>query len=213
MARPSKGYFDSQGNRLPGVTTVLNAWGGNKGALMYWSWNLGMQGIDYKKVSQEAADIGTIAHEMVEADMHGKILDTSKYPPDLVDKAENAFIAFLDWKKLVDYQVVATEISLIDEELGYAGTLDHVLIKGKLAMADLKTSKAVYGEYWAQVASYGHLWNKAHPDKPIEGGYYILQIGKEDGSFSYHHKINIDKYFEFFKYLLGAYKIAKELKI
>jgi hypothetical protein len=130
-----------------------------------------------------------------------------------VDKAETSFLAFLEWKRLVDYQVVATEMSLVDEELGFGGTCDHVLVKGKLAMADLKTSKAVYGEYWAQVACYGHLWNLHHPDQLIDGGFYILQISKEDGGFSYHHKSNLDKYFEFFKNLLAAYKIAKELKL
>lgn len=210
---PTIQYRDSQGNKLPGVTTVLNAWGGNKDALMYWSWDLGIQGINYRDVSKTACDIGTVAHAMVEADMHGQVFDTSQYPPEIVDKAETAFLAFLEWKRLVDYQVVATEINLVDEVLGFGGCPDHVLIKGKLAMADLKTSKAVYGEYWAQVAAYAHLWNLHNPDKPIEGGYYILQINKEDGGFSYHHKPNIDKYFEFFKHLLAAYKLAKELKI
>lgn len=213
MARPRSGYKDKAGNKLAGVTTVLNAWGGNKGALMYWAWNCGIEGKDYKKVSQEAADIGTIAHEMVEADLHDRIFDTSKYPPELVDKAENALLAWWEWRRLVDFQVVGTEISLVDEELGYGGTLDHVLIKGKRVIADLKTSKAVYGEYWAQVAAYGNLWMKNFPDQPIEGGYYILQIGKEDAGFSYHFKNNLDRYFEFFKNLLAAYKIAKELKI
>jgi hypothetical protein len=206
-------YQNAAGEKLPGVTTVLNAWGGNKGALMWWAWDCGMKGLDYKKVSKEAADIGTIAHLMVEADLHGKVFDTSAYPVEQVDKAENAFLAFLEWKRLVDFQVVGTEISLVDEELGVGGTCDHVLMKGKRVMADLKTSKAVYGEYWAQVAVYGHLWNLHHPDQPIEGGYYILQIGKEDASFSYHHKINLDRYLEFFKHLLAAYKIAKEVKI
>jgi hypothetical protein len=206
-------YQDSKGTRLPGVTTILNSWGGNKGALMYWAWDCGMKGLNYRDVSKEACDIGTLAHRMVEADMHGNVLDTSPYPAEIVDKAETSFLAFLEWKRLVDYQVVATELSLVDEELGFGGTCDHVLIKGKLAMADLKTSKAVYGEYWAQVATYGHLWNLHNPDQPILGGYYILQIDKLDGGFSYHHKPNLDKYFEFFKNLLAAYKIAKELKL
>lgn len=210
---PTIQYKNSKGEKLPGVTTVLSSWGGNKGALIYWAWNLGMEGKDYRKVRDEAADIGTLAHAMVEADMHGKVFDTSKYPPEIVDKAENSFLAFLEWKRLVDYQVVATEINLIDEELGFGGCPDHVLIKGRLAMADLKTSKAVYGEYWAQVAAYAHLWSLNYPDQPIEGGYYILQINKEDGGFSYHHKPNVDKYFDFFKNLLAAYKIAKELKL
>jgi hypothetical protein len=206
-------YKTSKGEPVPGVTTILNAWGGNKGALIYWAWDLGMKGINYRDVSKTACDIGTLAHMMVENDLHGKVLDTSTFPAEIVDKAETAFLAFLEWKRLVDYQVVATELSLVDDELGFGGTCDHVLIKGKLAMADLKTSKAVYGEYWAQVAAYAHLWNLHYPDQLIEGGYYILQINKEDGGFSYHHKPNIDKYFEFFKNLLATYKIAKEIKI
>lgn len=206
-------YKDNQGNRVPGVTTILNAWGGNKGALMYWAWDCGMNGLNYKEVSKAACDIGTVAHSMVEADMHGREYDTSHLPPEIVEPAETAFLAYLEWKRLVDFQVVATELSLVDSDMGFGGTMDHVLIKGKLAMADLKTSKAVYGEYWVQVAAYAHLWTLHHPDQPIEGGFYILQINKEDGGFSYHHKPNLTKHFGFFKHLLAAYKIAKEIKI
>ena len=110
---PTIRYKDRHGNTVPGVTTILNAWGGNKGALMYWSWDCGMKGLNYREVSKTACDIGTVAHAMVEADMHGQVYDTAGMAPEIVDKAETAFLAFLEWKRLVDYQVVATEINQV----------------------------------------------------------------------------------------------------
>lgn len=57
-------YRTKSGMIVPGVTTVLSLLA--KPALIYWAWNLGMQGEDYRKIKEKAADIGTVTHYLVE---------------------------------------------------------------------------------------------------------------------------------------------------
>ena len=59
-AKAHQRYKTKDGVIVPGVTTILSILA--KPALIYWSWNLGMQGIDYRKVSDKAKDIGTLTH-------------------------------------------------------------------------------------------------------------------------------------------------------
>lgn len=206
-------YKNANGESLPGVTTVISGnLGWSQNALMWWAWDQGTKGLNFRDTSQKACDIGSCAHAMVEHDLHGKVFDTAQYPKDVIEKAENAFMAWLDWCKLVDFKLVAAEISLIDEDMGYGGTLDQVLIKGKLALSDIKTSKAIYPDHWIQLSAYKNLWEKNYPDKPLLSGYYILQINKEDGSFSYHHKIDLSHHWEAFQHLLALNKLKKILK-
>jgi len=205
-------YRDNANIRLPGVTTVIGQnLGWNKGAMMGWAYNQGKAGVPLYESRDKAGDIGTLIHLMIGADLTGEVFDTSTYPADVVDKAENGFIAWLNWKQLVNYQLIESELSLVDNVLGFGGTMDKVSVQGKLSLTDFKSSKAVYVDQWIQLAAYAHLWELHYPDMPLHGGYYILQLGKEDGSFSYHHKIKLDKHFEAFKHLLALHKLKKEI--
>ena len=47
-------YRTKSGIMVPGTTTVLNLLA--KPALVYWAWNLGMQGEDYRKVRDKAME-------------------------------------------------------------------------------------------------------------------------------------------------------------
>lgn len=177
-------YFNKAGVRLPGVTTIL---GGFKdpGALQYWAWQQGKAGIDYKKSMEKAASVGTIAHAKVEAFIRGKAFDASPYPPDLVEKAEIPFRAFHEWAEGSKFKAVQSELPLISERYQFGGCLDAMLVNGRLSLGDWKTSKAIYPEYWAQVAAYGILWEENFPEQPIEGGYHILRFSKEEGEFDH----------------------------
>ena len=57
-------YRLKNGKRVPGASTVAKI-GDDPSALMYWAWDLGKQGIDYKKAREQAADIGTLAHFLI----------------------------------------------------------------------------------------------------------------------------------------------------
>jgi len=51
-------YKLKDGSRVPGASTIAKI-GDDPSALIYWAWDLGMQKLDYKKVRETAADIGT----------------------------------------------------------------------------------------------------------------------------------------------------------
>jgi hypothetical protein len=68
MAHPT--YRNANGDKLPSVTTILSRFK-EAGGLIHWAWQLGMEGKDYRQVRDAAADAGTIANLMVEADIRG----------------------------------------------------------------------------------------------------------------------------------------------
>ena len=203
-------YKNSENKRISGVTTIISSLGWNKQALMYWAWNEGIEGRNFRDTSQKAANIGTIAHAMIEADLKGKEFDSSKFDKDMIDKAETAYLAWLEWKELVSFNLLESEKSLISEEHQFGGTIDIAVIKNVTAILDLKTSKDIYSDHKIQIAAYGKLWDENYPNNPIQA-YYILQLGKEDGSFHYHYWPSLEEAWEAFLALLKLHQLKKKI--
>jgi hypothetical protein len=90
MPSPPKGYYLKDGKtRVPGVTTIIGKFK-ESGGLVHWAWDLGMQGIDYRKARDDAANVGTIAHGMVEQWIKGEPI-VAEGPLEQVEKARNSF--------------------------------------------------------------------------------------------------------------------------
>jgi len=211
---PAIDYRTKKGGRVSGVTTIISgnlAW--NKQALMYWAWNEGKEGRDFRKTRDAAADVGMIAHAMVEGDLKGK-----PYKPavgidkSIIDKAENAYLAYLEFKDVVGLKMIESEKSMVSEEFKFGGTIDIAAIKKVTAIIDLKTSKQIYADHKIQISAYGKLWNENIPENPIQA-YYILKLGKEDGSFSYHYfpPDALEKEWMVFKALLILHNLKKQI--
>lgn len=210
---PAHIYINAKGERVPGVTTIISGnLGWNKQALMYWAWNEGVNGRHYRETSQTAADIGTIAHAMVEADLKGKdwqkLVDMRGVTDEMISKAEKAFHAWLNWKELVNFELLESEISLVHPYHDYGGTIDVAMIKNSVCITDLKTSKAVYPDHKIQLAAYGKLWNANFPRKKVQS-YYLLQLGKEDGSFAYHNWPELNNAWKAFLSLKRLHNLKK----
>jgi len=73
MGRPSSGYRTPEGERVVGVTTVLSRFK-ESGGLIHWAWQQGRDGLDYRESRDKAANAGSIAHTLVELDIHGHAL-------------------------------------------------------------------------------------------------------------------------------------------
>lgn len=210
---PTQDYKLQNGTRVSGVTTIIGsnlAW--NKQQLMYWAWSQGKEGKDFRETSKLACDAGTMAHAMIEADLKG----ITYTPPtealkEVIDKAETAFLAWLEWKSLVDFKLLGSEVSLVSEQYGFGGTIDIAAIKSKTCILDLKTSSGTYPDHLMQISAYGALWNEFHPDNQIEA-YYLLRLGKEDGSFHYSYYPELTESWEAFKHLIELNKLSKILK-
>ena len=117
---------------------------------MYWAWDQGRNGKDFRETKQAAADAGTLAHDMVEHDIYGQDLDLSGYPDEAVKKALGAFNAYKEWKQQTNLQIAEAEIPLVSHVHRFGGTLDALFIQSKLALGDWKTSNGVYGDYLLQ---------------------------------------------------------------
>jgi len=200
------------GKRVPSVTTILGRFK-EAGGLIHWAWDLGMQNIDYRKVRDAAADAGTLAHLMVEADIRGK------GPPKETDydagtwaKAMSAFSAFKEWQNQTQLKPDQSEVSMTCRCHMVGGTLDTVLVHGKRSLGDWKSSNAIYPEYLLQLAAYRHLWEVNHPDLPIEGGFHLLRFSKSNGDFTHHFWGNLDEAWEAFQHMRVLYDLMSSLK-
>ncbi len=204
-------YRNKNGERVPSVTGILKQWGIKTQPLIYWAYNRGEQGIPlYEK---EEADVGTLAHKMIDCDVKGKPLDLEGFSIEVIEQAKKCFENYLRWKKQHDYKPIRTEISLVSEEYQYGGTIDCVaMINGKLCIDDKKTGKDVYEDHIIQIVAYEHLWNENFPDHPIEGGYHIIRTGKEIASFDHRWYGEFPGAWETFLHLRALYDLHKQIK-
>jgi hypothetical protein len=105
---------------------------------------------DYHRgVLNDLADLGTMVHSYIEADLRGDF-EPPLVRPEQIQMAEQ----YLLWRASVDLKVVQTEVTVFGD--GYAGTADAFLwIDGILYAVDHKTSRAVRDEHMAQLAALG----------------------------------------------------------
>lgn len=215
MARP-KGwtpYRTTDGTEVPSVTTILAKFR-DPNPLMYWAWTQGKDGQDFRESRDRAASAGTLAHAMVEAYIRKSSLDPLVETADqeIAAKAIQAFENFREWAVQTRLTPIAPETRLVSERYRYGGTLDSMLIGGRLAIGDLKTSGAVYVEHLIQLAAYGLLWEENHPDEPLTGGFHILRISRDTGDFAHHFFSDLSGAAEAFLLMRSLWDLVKKLE-
>lgn len=168
----------------------------------------------HTQIKTEAADVGTLIHAYAEAFATAK-MDGTSLPPigdDLPDQVISGINGFLDWFKAHDIKFLEVERLVYSKSLGYAGLFDALIrIDGKLMLADWKSSKGVYAEFFPQIAAYRMAYEEEMGVK-LDGSL-IVKFGKEDGSFevkdiSASHEADA----EMFKGLLVAKNRLKEIE-
>lgn len=210
---PTQPYL-IDGVRVPGVTTILSRFK-ESGGLIHWAWKLGMEGIDYRKVRDSAADAGTIAHDMVECFIKGQAFDASQYDPVLIEVAKPAFEAFETWAQQTKFAIVETETPLVSKVYRFGGTRDAILIGGKRSLGDWKSSNSIYPEYLCQLAAYAIL-DEENGGK-IDGGFHLLKFSKQEKPtdpvhFSHHYWSQLDTARRAFLLMRQLYDEMNELK-
>lgn len=210
-------YHNAEGNRLPSVTTIINAnLGWNKGALLGWTRKLALQGIDPNEIRDQAGSIGTITHAMIEAHILGvEIEDLPDFPKADIAAAKDGLYSYVHWAELVGFTAKHTELRLVSEAYQTAGTLDIIGLvdkpgpgRKKWSLIDIKTSKSVHTEHHIQVAEYQDLYLE-HKGRLLEP--YILWINKETGEFQMIYLGNLETELEAFRHLRRLHDIKKEL--
>jgi hypothetical protein len=208
--RPKEGYFLSDGTKVPSVTTVISRFK-DSGGLIWWAWDLGKRGLDYRKVRDEAAAAGSLAHQAIDAWINQQPFEFLG-PSEQRRAAETAFKAFRDWAERSGLRIDRTETPLVSERYRFGGTFDAVTLGNTPAIVDWKTSNKCYGEYLVQLAAYGALWNENHPDTPITGGFHLLRFDKQFGDFHHHHWAELDRAWTAFRHLRSLWDISRELE-
>ncbi len=127
----------------------------------------------YQEVSTEALDVGSEVHDAIEKYI--------KHGADKVgvvkDQVGAALIAFWDWEKDHSVHWISSEMPVVNELVGYAGTLDAIAeVDGIVTCIDFKNAKAVYPEYFDQVIAYKFARESMAGKYLIEGpqGQYEL---------------------------------------
>jgi len=230
MPTPKEGYRLKDGSRVPGTTTVIGRFK-ESGALMKWACSVGFeQGKrgdkepDLYKKSSEAADIGTVAHQMVESSIKQEASDADleRYVNETLPEgsrpaAWSAFNAFRTWARNYAVNFTFQEVALVSENYKYGGTIDAIgVINGAtargLALFDWKTSKAIYGDYLVQVAAYKQLWEENNPRDPLTEGMHLLRFAKQHGDFHHHHFPRLDEAWRQFELFREAYALDRKIK-
>jgi hypothetical protein len=177
--RAHQKYPLKDGTDVPGASTIAKI-GEDSGGLIHWAWKLGMEGQDYRKVRDKAADIGTVAHFMIECFLHNHEPDLSEFSPADVEKATIAYNNFRRWWDEEGFTVIEPEVQLVSEEFLFGGTIDAPSRDrdGKIVLLDWKTSKAIVPAHKVQLAGYEQLWNENRPDMKVQRRG-IVRIGKE----------------------------------
>lgn len=211
---PTIKYINEKGEKLSGVTTIISQnLGWNKQQLMYWANQEGLAGRNHRDTAQRAADAGTLGHYLIDCDIKGIPPDTSKFPKEILEKGETCYLNFLEWKKMVNLRVVATEVNLVSEIYQYGLTPDCIgTVTEKLALIDWKTGNGLYPDHLIQLAAYKQGWEENHPEMPLSGGFHLLRIDKETAAFHHHHWGELSEAWEAFKYLLGLHTLNKKIK-
>jgi len=187
------------GKRVPGTTTIVGRFK-ESGGLIHWAWDLGIQGIDYRKVRDKAADTGHYGHAMIEQRVKGLEPTVPDGASDEQSRQATKCLEMFDvWAEQNKMEIIDTEMHLVSKKQRFGGTPDAVaVLNGKTTLLDFKTSNNTYGEYAIQVAAYRHLLTEGYSfdsetpedltpmDYKIEDAH-LLRIGKEFSEFHHSH--------------------------
>jgi len=102
-------------------------------------------------VLNDAANLGTMLHDWIAAEH-----DDLPFPD--VSEAPTHFWEMVEqwdyYKSQHTIEPIHTEVTIWNEELGYAGTADGIWkIDGVMTLVDIKSSRNTWDEHWMQLAS------------------------------------------------------------
>lgn len=212
------------GVRVPGTTTVISRFK-DSGGLMFWACEQGQKnpGMSPRDAlygedahATKAANIGTIAHAMVEAHINGETPTTDD------EKARNAYEQFVEWAQQtgIEFLTKYQEISLVCPQYLYGGTPDAIgKLGNKLVVLDWKSSNKVYPDYVLQLAAYGHLIEhgvRLDTGEPLSLGpvqdYHLLRFSKDYPDFEHRRFGDVSMEWEQFKAFRECYERDRQIK-
>lgn len=222
-----KHIYTVNGKKVEGTTGVLSVV--SKPALMYWAVNMALayigkkikagksyDEIQLKKIlegakiahkvkKEDAGDIGTLVHEAIES-----YILTGKEEPPVHEKAKVCYNNFVNWAKENKVKFLETERKIYSKEYQYAGTMDFACVIGdKTFVGDIKTSNAIYNEYWFQTSAYQQAYTEETGTK-IDG-QIIVRVSR-NGDFEIQENYDYEENIQAFNGALVLYRRIQQLK-
>jgi hypothetical protein len=213
MGRPTQGYRNSAGEKIPGTTTIIGRFK-DSGGLLHWAFKQGQSGAPSLYAERDkAAEAGTLAHDLIEAEILGKPMDPFTIETDIQQKASNAFQQFLEWREQTKIEIVATEKSYVSEKHQFGGTVDAIGrdMKGRIVLLDWKTSNSIYTDMLIQLAAYALLLEECDPQYTPQG-FHLLRVAKESADFAHHFYGELEQAKKSFVLMRELYDLDKDLK-
>lgn len=224
---PETHTYTLDGRLLPGVTTILQViskplmqWAANEAVnyieanwINYFDEEKNMPSASLLEEARKAwvrkrdgrAEEGTGTHALVELYVKECIAHNAGYAR--LHEEVSPIFELTKWA--VDNNVIFlnSEKKVFHSKLFYAGTLDLLMeIDGKRVIGDVKTGKAIYSDYFIQMAAY----NLALKDMGEEvQSAVVLRIGKEF-EVGWRYDLSLDE--EAFKGALAIYKCKQTYK-
>lgn len=160
--------FEDPGLLRPSVTTMENVWDKGVG---FEKWLI-MNGYEAYKLRDNAARIGTLVHTLIDSLISGEVVDCKfdyfDENGELIradNKVQKRLVGFLKFWEENKPLPLASEITLYNEQLAFAGTADLITYIGdKLWLIDYKTGNQ-YPTHAIQLTAYKMLWESIHPEK------------------------------------------------
>ena len=201
--------YEADGVKYPSVTEILAVV--NKPYLVPWANKLGKEGIDSTILLRRSANIGTLAHALIQGYLTNEQVSVEGYAPTQVEAAKNAFVSFKLWHDKEQPTLEVSELSVLSRLLGYGGTIDAVFfINGKRVLVDFKTSRSIHKEYFAQLAAYIRLYHARFGDGVDKA--MILQLGTGPRpQYTVSELKDYSYYLEYFNRALDMYKVLSRL--
>jgi hypothetical protein len=217
MPRPSTGYINAAGQKIPGTNDIVRLWG-NKYALMRWHNLQGLKGIDTEE-DDSALNIGSVVHAGIERHMQGAEKREIAYlfkerlsQEEHREAAYASFRAFLEWYEQCEVNPIEQETSLVSEAHQYGGTPDLIAtVRNRIAIVDFKTSKGatIYPEAKVAIRAHANLWNEHNPQKFAVQTYHLIALSKNGAGFKHYAFDNLDAQWDLFRCLLDAHRLEK----
>lgn len=129
----------------------------------------------HRRRSQQALELGAIAHELIRQAMLDQIgVPHEPRPASVPAEAELVVMAWDDYCRSERVRPIVAEQTVRHPTLGYAGTIDLVAqTRQGPRLFDFKTSAAVYAEYRLQVWAYLAAWQAEGRQPPLDTGVVI----------------------------------------
>lgn len=172
--------YNKNNQEFPSVTTIIHILGNER--LMQWSNIMGFKRKSITAILDESAEYGTYVHEYMRKIIDDNAPSPNNIPAKHLIRIKNIEPKFRSFVREHNLIVSKTEFEMVDETLGYGGTMDmfgSIRVSNKSFndyILDFKTAKSVHSTMWLQLGGYYNLCKKYNMN-PKGGG--IIRINDD----------------------------------